>query len=154
MTVAVRGRVPRWSGDSASEMAAQHIQERLHALEVALAGPAPQFNSPNTPTFGGGGSSGGGGGGGGGGGTGTGVTDHGALTGLANNDHPQYIQHGESARAFPHQHNVDEVVGVEHRFIRRLERTSPAAHSHAMIDVVDLRPDSDQFVLASRVFGG
>jgi hypothetical protein len=49
---------------------------------------------------------------------------------------------------------VDEVVGVEHRFIRRLERASPAAHSHAMIDVVDLRPDSDQFVLASRVFGG
>jgi len=35
-----------------------------------------------------------GGGGGGGGGTG-GVTDHGALTGLADDDHPQYLTQGE-----------------------------------------------------------
>lgn len=52
MTVAVRGRVPRWGKDSAAEMAAQHIQERLQALERALAGGAPQFLSPAAPTFG------------------------------------------------------------------------------------------------------
>jgi hypothetical protein len=49
---------------------------------------------------------------------------------------------------------VDEVVGVEHRFIRRFERVAPAGHSHLMIDVVDLRPDDAQFILASRIFGG
>lgn len=157
MTVAVRGRVPRNAEGKFGETEAQHIQERLHALEVALAGGAPLFTGPSVPTFGRGSPPAGGGGGGtggGGGGGGGGVTDHGSLTGLADNDHPQYVQHSESAQALPHQHNVDEIAGVERNFVRRLERTAPAVHTHLMTDVLDLRPDSDQFILASRVFGG
>lgn len=156
MTVKVRGRVPRWSKDTAAEQSAQHIQERLHALEVALAGGAPQFMSPSTPTFGSGSPPLGGGGGGviippGGGG---GVTDHGALTGLGDDDHPQYLKHYESVQGLPHGHGVDDIAGVEQRFVHRLERVVPAPHQHSMKDVADLRPDDVQFVLASRIFGG
>ena len=73
MTVSVRGRVPRDKDGKFAEHIAAHIQERLQALERALAGGAPQFTSPGTPAFGSGPivATGGGGGTGGSGSGGT-----------------------------------------------------------------------------------
>lgn len=151
MSPKVQGRVPtKWS-----DATAKHITERLRALEKAVAGGQDVFQSPAVPTFGSGTVTGGAGsGGGGGGGTSTGVTDHGALTGLLDSDHPQYIVHDERTRAHPHQHTSEDLVGLEHKFLRRLERSPPERHGHIVADVSDLRPDDEQFVLASRMFGG
>ena len=174
MTVAVRGRVPRWAAGDKAEHAAQHIQERLQALERALAGGAPTFLAPSVPIFGGGPVPGGGSGGGGGGGGGGGVTDHGLLAGLLDDDHPQYVEFGEPLQIGPHQHGPFDVAGLEGRFVNRGERVLPphthgpqdilgsdqrqrvqmVAHPHVMGDVADLRGDDVQFVLASRIFGG
>jgi hypothetical protein len=172
MTVAVRGRVPFNKDGAFTKTEAVHIQERLQALERALAGGAPQFVSPGTPTFGSGPIIGGGGGGGGGGGTTPSVADHGLLTGLGDDDHPQYVEHGESVR--PHQHGPFDVSGLEGRFRQHFEREfrphshtagdilgldggesrAVKPHAHVMGDVADLRPDDWQFVLAQRIFGG
>ena len=171
MSVSVRGKVPSgWS-----DQTARHITERLQALERALAGGAQVFLSPSIPTFGTGTVPPSGGGGGGG----TGVTDHGGLTGLADDDHTQYALRGEPTQAKPHDHQPDDVVGLEQRFIRRGEsaralphvhtaeeldldarfyrrgeRVPPNQHNHVMADVSNLRPDDEQFVLAGRMFGG
>lgn len=154
MTVVVRGRVPRRKDGKFSDESANNIEQRLLALERDAAGRAPTFVSPTAPTFGGGIVPAPGGGGPGPGGGGGGVTDHGVLTGLGDHDHLLYVQHGEASLPLPHQHNVEEVVGVDQQYVRRLEKVSPAPHAHRIADVVDLYPDSDQFVLASRVFGG
>ena len=91
----------------------------------------------------------------------------------------QYLQRGEQTQPQPHAHNPDDVVGLEHRFLRRLEparalphvhapeelgldsrfyrrgeRVPPNAHGHVMADVADLRPDDVQFVIAAQMFGG
>ena len=151
MTVSVRGPVPtRWSPHTA-----QHITERFKALEKAVGDGSAAFLSPATPTFGAGTITGGGGstgGGGGGGGAAAGVTDHGALTGLADDDHPQYIAHGESAPAFPHTHLETDVVGVEERFVERGESVSPAQHQHLLTDVSDF--NRWEMMLWRRVYGG
>lgn len=173
MTVKVRGRVPRWANTPEAETAAQHIQERLHAVEVALAGGAPQFVSPSVPTFGSGPivAGGGGGGGGGGGTTTTGVTDHGMLTGLTDDDHPQYVEQGDAVK--PHGHGPYDVSGLETRFVNRFERNmSPHTHGpqdilgydqrqrvqtqphvHILADIADVKVDAEM-VLMSRIFGG
>lgn len=128
----------------------EEISRRIIALEKASGGAAPAsptFASPATPAFGGGSS----------GGSSTtiitGVTDHGALTGLGDDDHPQYPQRGESAPPLPHVHSPEE-LGLDSRFYRRGERVQPNAHAHTTRDIVDLRPDDAQFVIAARVFGG
>lgn len=153
MTVAVRGRVPRWSTDEKAEQSAQHIQERLQALERALAGGAPTFVAPAVPIFGGGPVPGGGSGGGGGGGGGIGVpgvTDHGALTGLGDDDHPQYALRLEGTR---HSHATQEIVGMD-LYQQRGESVHAAQHVHSKSEIVDLRPDDEQFVIAGKMFGG
>lgn len=156
MTVAVRGRVPRWDKTPEADRAAQHIQERLQALERALAGGAPQFTNPTVPTFGSGpivapGGGGGGGGTGGGSTTTPGVTDHGLLTGLADDDHPQYAQQWQDLYPSPHTHDSFDVNGLEGRFIQRGEGVE--VHQHSMADVTDLRANDAQFILAVELFG-
>ena len=147
MTVAVKGKVPTKWDDQTS----RHLTDRLQALERALAGGAQVFVAPAIPSFG----PGAGGGGGGGGGTTvvTGATDHGALTGLGDDDHPQYVQHGERV-VFPHQHSNVDLVGLEHSFLPRGVASPPTPHNHLAKDVTDLRPDDEQYVLAHRMFGG
>jgi hypothetical protein len=166
MSVTVQGSVPSdWNDQTAA-----HIARRLQALERAFTGASKGFVAPSYPSFGSGVPQGGttiiqGGGG---------VTDHGALTGLLDDDHPQYAPAGQQMSPTPHQHNPDDVAGLEHRFLRRGEsaralphvhsaeefgfdsrfyrrgeRVPPEAHAH-----VELRPDDAQFVLASRMFGG
>lgn len=151
MTVAVRGRVPRWSTDEKAEQSAQHIQERLQALERALAGGAPTFTAPSMPIFGSGPVSGGGSGGGSGSGTGGGgVTDHGALTGRGDDDHPHYALRLEG---MPHSHAAHEVVGMD-LYQQRGENVHAAQHVHSKAEIVDLRSDDEQFVIAGKMFGG
>ena len=157
MTVAVRGRVPIRQDGRFTDGEATHIAERLQALERAIAGSGSTFLAPSTPTFGSGpiissGSGAGSGGGGGGGGTGGGttVTDHGALTGLEDDDHPQYAGRFDSVK--PHSHGPFDVAGLESRFPNRFERIV-FPHSHMMGDVPDLRPDDAQFVIAGRIYG-
>ena len=104
MTVSVRGPVPfRWSPHTA-----QHITERLKALEKAFGGGSEAFLSPATPPFGPGTIPGGPGPVGP---PGSGVTDHGDLTGLEDDDHPQYSLRGEEAAmgTEPHQHLLGDV---------------------------------------------
>ena len=175
MTVPLRGNVPKDCGSQT----AQHITERLQALERESAGRGSTYVTPATPTFGAGTVTGGAGSdGGSGGGTPSGLTDHGALTGLLDDDHPQYAQHGEPTLALPHQHGVDDVPGLEHRFLGRLEKARALPHTHTpeeldldsrfsrrgermmsphphiVADISDLRPDDEQFILAFRMFGG
>lgn len=166
MSVTVRGRVPNeWSPQTAL-----HITERLRALEKAMAGGVEIFRSPAAPptgptiivTPGSGGT--------GGPGTG-GVTDHGDLTGLLDNDHPQYAQRGE--RPPIHGHSSFDVSGLEGRFHLRGEAARPAQHRHnaqdisgldqsppmlrkhvhSQGDISDLSASDTQFILASQIFG-
>lgn len=178
MTVPVRGTIRLVNGRITEKVAAE-IGERLIALEKALqgTGAAITIPSPAAPAFGGGAP----------GGPGTpglpgtpgtpGATDHGALTGLEDDDHGQYLHRLDGLK--PHAHSPDDVVGLEHRFLRRLEparalphvhapeelgldsrfyrrgeRVQPHPHNHITADVSDLRPDDVQFVLAARMFGG
>jgi hypothetical protein len=39
-----------------------------------------------------------------------GITDHGALTGLGDDDHPQYAKEGYPAPVLPHQHMMADVA--------------------------------------------
>lgn len=174
MTVPVRGSI-RYDPRGAW---LEEISRRLIALEKASGGTAstaagPTFAAPATPAFGGGSS----GGPSSGGSSPTGTSDHGALTGLQDDDHPQYAPVG--AAISQHQHVPDDIVALEHRFLRRLEparplphghsaeelqldsrfyrrgeRVRPEAHAHVMGDVADLFPNDAQFILASRIFGG
>ena len=140
MSVPVRGRVPTRGDGKFTDEAATHIAERLRALEKAISGGQVTFTPFGTPTFGSGSgsSSGGSSGGGSGGGSGTpGVTDHGALTGLDDNDHPQYLLHEDQARPKPHVHGEWEVVGLDNRFVVRGESVRAAAHQHRLSDVAD-----------------
>jgi len=168
MTVSIRGKVPSaWNDQTAA-----HLTERLRALETALAGGRPANTAPAAPAFGPGA--------GvvvvstpGGGGPSSGVTDHGELTGLSDNDHPQYLPRFESVTP-QHTHNSEDIRGVAGRFQERLERRPPAVHTHIpeeivglaqrerrgiephahrMGDVADLRGDDVQFILAGQVFG-
>lgn len=172
MTVSVRGRVPSEWG----EQTAAHITERLQALERATRGVDSGFVAPGVPAFGGGAVPGGGGStvppGGGGPGGGGGTTDHGALTGLLDDDHPQYVEQGDAVK--PHAHGPYDVVGLEERFLQHGEhpytphthgqqdilgldqrqRVQTPPHAHNMQDIPDLNPTDVQFILAARIFGG
>ena len=132
MSVTVRGRVPsQWNDQTVA-----HLTERLRALETAAAGGARGFTSPAAPPFGPGAgtvvvvSPGGGGPSGG-------VTDHGALSGLGDDDHSQYAQHGEDARALPHSHMTEDVSGLDQL---RAQRQIP--HVHRVEDLQCLDPGS------------
>jgi hypothetical protein len=150
---------------------AASIGERLIALEKAVRGTHEPFVTPEIPAYGPGGP----------GATGPpgppgtpGATDHGALTGLEDDDHPRYAQHEETMHPVPHQHNPGDLAGLDNEFLRRLER-GPAlphlhhagevvgldlesqtrtAHTHLTADVVDLRPDDADYILAARIYGG
>jgi hypothetical protein len=146
MSVPVRGSIRpdknnRWL---------EEISRRIIALEKASGGAAsvtPTFASPATPAFGSGSS----------GGSSTtvitGATDHGALTGKDDDDHPQYHKRGEPAAALPHLHTAEE-LGLDPRFYRRGESVPANPHTHRVTDVVDLRADDEQFVVAGKMFGG
>lgn len=123
MTVPVRGSIrldrnSRWL---------EEISRRIIALEKASGGAAsvtPTFASPATPAFGSGSS----------GGSSTtivtGATDHGALTGLGDDDHPFYLEFLEPAVPRPHVHGPDDVLLLDQRFYRRGEQAHPAPHDH------------------------
>lgn len=173
MSVTVQGRVPRKWGDEA----VSHLTRRLQILERALAGGADRFLAPSVPTFGSGTVSGGAGSSPSGGTSPGGSTggNHGALTGLLDDDHPQYAP--RSMAFGPHQHDVGDVVNIESQFLRRLEsfrahthrpeeldldsrfyrrgeRVPTEAHTHSIAEMSDLNPADMQFILASRIFGG
>ena len=149
--VQVRGNLKARPDGKFDDRLAATIGERLIALEKANRGGGSTFVSPAVPAFGGG-SPGAPGAPGPPGPPGTpGVTDHGALTGLEDDDHPQYVHRAQGP--VPHVHTA-ESLGLDAQFYRRPERVPPQPHSHRMADVADLRPDDAQFVLASRMFGG
>ena len=106
MTVAVRGRVPRWADDSRAEQSAQHIQERLQALERALAGGAPTFVAPSIPTFGSGPVPAGGSGAGHGAGGGGSVPP-------PTHTHPELVQNLQPTPPQPHVHRTADVVDYD-----------------------------------------
>jgi len=103
-----------------------------------------------------------------------GVSDHGALTGLLDDDHPQYVQHGEQTDATPHVHGAAELYGLEARFEERVEALSAPPHVHLASDVLGIEPaplssqpdphvhsmrdlvdyDPAQIMLFIEVFGG
>ena len=44
---------------------------------------------------------------------GGGVTDHGALTGLSDDDHPQYVLRGDPQHPAPHAHTAADIAGLD-----------------------------------------
>lgn len=155
MSVPVRGQIKADREGRFTEKLAAEIGARLIALEKAIRGASPDvFTSPSVPSFGSGSSGGSSSGGGGGSSSTPGVTDHGALTGLADDDHPQYVEQLEPAVPRPHTHGPDDVLLLDQRFYRRGEPARPAPHIHRKADVPDVRPDDIEVVIAARIFGG
>ncbi|MGE5716716.1 MAG: hypothetical protein ACM369_08720 [Acidobacteriota bacterium] len=156
--VQVRGSIKARPDGKFDDRLAATIGERLIALEKANRGTAAGFVAPELPSFGPGSPGGGPGAPGPPGPAGApGVTDHGALTGLEDDDHPQYVLHGQETVA--HVHTDAELVGLENRFVQRGETIRAAAHSHAAQDVVgvdtefvrrgeSVRPAAHQHVLS------
>lgn len=71
------------------------------------------------------------------GGAGGGVTDHGALTGLVDDDHPQYHTDARGDLRYSplgHGHSTSEVAGLD----SALAGKSDTGHGHAIIDVTGL----------------
>ena len=175
--VQVRGNLKARPDGKFDDRLAATIGERLIALEKANRDAVGGFVSPGVPAFGAGNPGAPGSPGAPGAPGASGVTDHGGLTGLEDDDHPQYVQReqgpvphvhgpddvagleqrflrrGESAPALPHVH-TSESLGLDAQFYRRPERVPAQPHSHVMAEVADFRPDDAQFILASRVFGG
>jgi len=170
VSVPVRGTLHANKEGKFTEQHAAAIGKRLIALEKAWAGASPSYVSPSAPSFGGGapGTPGAPGAPGA-----PGTTDHGALTGLLDDDHPQYVPHGQEAEPNPHLHGAAEIVGLEARFEERIEALSPVPHVHRAEDVrgietpVDYQPaphvhsmndiadfDPAQIMLFVEVFGG
>lgn len=111
MSVSVGGQISANAEEKFTQRLAAEIGRRLIALEKAVRGAAGDiFTSPGAPAFGGGTA----GAPGVPGAPGTpGATDHGALTGLLDDDHPQYVQHGEPVRALPHSHIIHKLDDVD-----------------------------------------
>ena len=149
--VQVRGNLKARPDGKFDDRLAATIGERLIALEKANRGGGSAFVSPTVPAFGGGGPGPAGPAGAPGAPGAPGATDHGALTGLEDDDHPQYVHREQGA--VPHVH-TPESLGLDSQFSRRFERAQPQAHPHRMADVADLRPDDVQFVISARMFGG
>jgi hypothetical protein len=181
MSVTIKGRVPVRSDGQFTASEAAHIAERLISLEKAVSGGFEKFSSPSAP------SSGPGSGGtvvvvapgGGGGGGGTPVADHGSLTGLADDDHPQYAKTTNAMHPVAHLHTAQEIVGLEqppkaplpHRHnagdVQGIEQPprAPLSHRHNVEDISGLEPEPHRFqaapeidywtaVMFSKVFGG
>ena len=167
MAVAVRGRLP-----SEPAKAFQEIQERLIALERDSRNEVQSgFTNPGVPGFGPGLPAVVGGGGSVPPPPAVVVSDHGTLIGLLDDDHPQYVEHGDAVK--PHQHTSFDVSGLEDRFVQHFERVSqphthareeivgldpprpqtPMPHSHTVADLADFRTDAE-FVLMMRIYGG
>lgn len=69
-----------------------------------------------------------------------GVTDHGALTGLADDDHPHYLTNARGdARYAPlsHAHVIADVTGLQ----PALDAKAASAHAHAQGDITGLVSD-------------
>jgi len=107
--VQVRGSIKARTDGKFDDRLAATIGERLIALEKANRGTAAGFTAPELPAFGPG-SPGGAPGEPGPPGPGGGVTDHGALTGLEDDDHPQYLQYGYPVMPQAHVHSDEELV--------------------------------------------
>ena len=140
--VQVRGNIKARQDGKFDDRLAATIGERLIALEKAIRGVGDAFTAPELPAFGSGTPAGTPGAPGPPGAPGTpgapGVTDHGALTGLEDDDHPQYVQHEYPAVARPHVHTDADIVGLENRFVQRNETLRASAHAHAASDVVGM----------------
>jgi hypothetical protein len=135
--IPVRGRVPGQWNDST----AQHLTERLQAIERALSGGAQVFSTPASPAYGAGSGAvvtavAGAVAGTGPGAVGGGVSDHGLLTGLGDNDHPQYSLNEQGIEPpIMHVHGEFDVIGLESRFVTRGEQVDPLPHPHGIADV-------------------
>lgn len=73
-----------------------------------------------------------------------GTTDHGALTGLLDDDHPQYVQHGEKVHPKPHQHQTGPAVDLTYEPSGPGTSTLVAAadHTHRMaLGIESIRDD-------------
>jgi len=150
VSVPVRGTIR--ASEGFTERVASEIGERLIALEKDARGAGDIYTSPAAPPFGGG-AAGAPGTPGAPGAPGTpGATDHGALTGLLDDDHPQYAQREEQMDVIPHVHGAGELYGLEGRFAERIEALSTPPHVHATRDIVDFDPA--QIMLFVEVFGG
>lgn len=137
--VQVRGTIKARADGKFDDRLAATIGERLIALEKAHRGAADEFAAPELPSFGPGSPGGAPGAPGPPGAPGTpGVTDHGALTGLEDDDHPQYAKDGYPAPPQAHVHTEVDLLGVENRFVRRGEIVQAAAHTHDAHHVVGI----------------
>jgi hypothetical protein len=81
---------------------------------------------------------------------GSGVTDHGALTGLADDDHPQYHTDARGDARYSqlgHGHAIADVAGLQ----TALDGKSSVGHTHAIADVAGLQTalDGKQVALVS-----
>lgn len=104
MTVPVRGTIRAERDGRFTERHASEIGERLIALEKALRGTVASGPlSPSVPPFGPGTPGAPGSPGAPGAPGAPGVSDHGLLTGLEDDDHPQYVQRLEPPRPHAHQ---------------------------------------------------
>ena len=76
------------------------------------------------------------------GGGGGGVTDHGALTGLADDDHPQYHTDARGDARYSqlgHGHAIADVTGLQ----TALDGKAASSHTHAIADVTGLQTALD-----------
>lgn len=74
--------------------------------------------------------------------TGGGVTDHSALTGLLNDDHPQYLTEGRGDIRYAtalHTHSQSDITGL----VADLANKSNVGHSHVISDVTGLQTALD-----------
>jgi hypothetical protein len=77
-----------------------------------------------------------------GGGPGGGVTDHGLLTGLADDDHPQYHNNTRGDARYSqlgHTHTISNVTGLQ----AALDGKATSSHTHAIANVTGLQTALD-----------
>jgi hypothetical protein len=92
----------------------------------------------------------------GGGGGGGGVTDHGALSGLGDNDHPQYALADDVATALAgkaassHNQAISTVTGLQ----AALDSKAEAIHAHSVSDVTGLQSQLDAINSTLSGLGG
>lgn len=76
----------------------------------------------------------------GGGGGGGGVTDHGALTGLLDDDHPQYLTEGRGDLRYP---TISATNAALNALALEIDGKADLAHTHAINDVTGLQTALD-----------
>lgn len=148
MSVPVRGtlRAPKTNREAESLFA--QIGERLIALEKAVRGGTGQeILSPEVAPFGPG--------------SGTNVTnvtnvvegetDHGELLGLADDDHPQYVQRGERMHPLPHMHGTGRAVDLTDQSSSEGTSTLLARSDHLHQKLVQAEADGESLGDVSAV---